>query len=129
MSGNAPSHKVYAIEGEGEEAFWTRIGSAWPHKDGKGFNITLSALPCNGRVQLQSRSNPKAFDAAKKKRTTYASGKVNVGTGMKKTVKLKLTKQGKKLLRRKKKLKVWANMTFGKGAQKVISTQRTKVKR
>lgn len=93
------------------------------------FTCNISLLPCNGRVQLQSRSNPKAFDAAKKKRTTYASGKVNVGTGMKKTVKLKLTKQGKKLLRRKKKLKVWANISFGKGAQKVISTQKTKVKR
>ena len=53
MSGNAPSHKVYAIEGEGEDAFWTRIGSAWPHKDGKGFNITLSALPVNGRIVIR----------------------------------------------------------------------------
>ena len=51
MSDNKkPTHKVFVVEereGEGkdEDAFWTRVGSAWPHKDGKGFNIVLSALP------------------------------------------------------------------------------------
>ena len=93
------------------------------------LTCNISLLPCSGRVQLQSRSNPNAFDAAKSKRATYASGKVKVGTGKRKTVKLKLTKQGKKLLKRKKKVRVWANVTFGKGAQKVISTQKTKIKR
>ena len=33
------------------------------------------------------------------------------------------------VLKRKKKVRVWANVTFGKGAQKVISTQKTKIKR
>ena len=51
MSDNKkPTHKVFVVEereGEGkdEDAFWTRVGSAWPHKDGKGYNIVLSALP------------------------------------------------------------------------------------
>jgi hypothetical protein len=40
-------------EGEGNDAFWTRIGSAWPHKDGKGLNLVLSALPINGRLVLR----------------------------------------------------------------------------
>jgi hypothetical protein len=35
-------HGVYVAEGEGDKAFWTRIGAAWPHDDGKGFNISLS---------------------------------------------------------------------------------------
>lgn len=57
MSGK-PSHKVFVVEdregGDGEnDAFWTRIGSAWPHKDGKGLNIVLSALPVNGRLSLR----------------------------------------------------------------------------
>jgi hypothetical protein len=57
MSGR-PSHKVFVVEdreteGEGNDAFWTRIGSAWPNKDGKGFNIALSALPINGRLVLR----------------------------------------------------------------------------
>ena len=57
MSGR-PSHKVFVVEdreteGEDNDAFWTRIGSAWPHKDGKGLNLVLSALPINGRLVLR----------------------------------------------------------------------------
>jgi CHC2-type zinc finger protein len=57
MSGK-PSHKVFVVEdraggGDDNEAFWTRIGSAWPHKDGKGLNIMLSALPTNSRLVLR----------------------------------------------------------------------------
>ena len=54
MSDNQkPTHKVFVVEGEGDDAFWTRIGSAWPHKDGKGLNVVLSALPLNGRLVLR----------------------------------------------------------------------------
>ena len=31
---------------------WTRIGVAFPHKDGTGFNIDLHALPLDGRLVL-----------------------------------------------------------------------------
>ena len=60
MSDNKkPTHKVFVVEdreGEGkdEDAFWTRVGSAWAHKDGKGFNVVLSALPVNGRLVLRT---------------------------------------------------------------------------
>lgn len=51
-----PSHDVYSVEGEGEDkSFWTRIGSAWPHTDGKGFNLALTAVPLNGRIVLRMR--------------------------------------------------------------------------
>jgi hypothetical protein len=40
-------------EGDDNDTFWTRIGSAWPHKDGKGLNLVLSALPINGRLVLR----------------------------------------------------------------------------
>jgi len=63
MSSNMPSHKVYVVEGEGDEAFWTRVGSAWAHKDGKGFNVTLSALPTNGRLVLRVPSDDDAKQA------------------------------------------------------------------
>ena len=32
---------------------WTRIGVAFPHKDGKGFNVILQALPLDGRIELR----------------------------------------------------------------------------
>ena len=62
MSGK-PSHKVFAVEdrevdpsendGEDSKGWWTRVGSAWPHKDGRGLNIVLSALPINARLVLR----------------------------------------------------------------------------
>jgi len=48
-----PSHAVYVVEGEADNAFWTKIGAAWEHQDGKGLNITLSALPLNGRLVVR----------------------------------------------------------------------------
>ena len=29
---------------------WTKVGAAFPHKDGIGFNIQLAALPTNGSL-------------------------------------------------------------------------------
>ena len=50
-------HSVYVVEGEGESAFWTKIGAAWRHEDGKGFNISLTCMPLNGRLVVRE---PKA---------------------------------------------------------------------
>jgi hypothetical protein len=39
---------VFVVEDEGEaKSFWTRVGSAWPHRDGAGFNVAFAALPVN----------------------------------------------------------------------------------
>ena len=47
-----PAFTAYAVTGEGKQAFWTRIGSVWPHNHGEGFNIDLHALLTNGRIVL-----------------------------------------------------------------------------
>jgi hypothetical protein len=31
---------------------WTKIGVAFPHKEGGGFDVELKALPLNGRIVL-----------------------------------------------------------------------------
>jgi hypothetical protein len=46
-------HQVFVVDGEGDNAFWTKVGAAWKHEDGKGFNITLSAMPVNGRLVIR----------------------------------------------------------------------------
>jgi hypothetical protein len=52
--GSKPSHKAFVVEGEGDSAFWTRCGSAWPHKDGKGLNVQLpTGLAVSGRLVLR----------------------------------------------------------------------------
>lgn len=48
-----PSHVAYHVRNrEGGEGFGTRIGSAWPHADGNGFNIQLETVPLDGRIAL-----------------------------------------------------------------------------
>jgi hypothetical protein len=50
---NRPSHGVYVVEGEGQEAHWTKVGAAWPHKDGDGFSLQLIAVPVSGRLSIR----------------------------------------------------------------------------
>jgi hypothetical protein len=49
-----PSHIVYHVrDREGQKGFFTRIGAAWPHNDGKGFNIQIEIMPLDGRITLR----------------------------------------------------------------------------
>jgi hypothetical protein len=36
-----------------DKASWLRIGIAFPHKDGKGFNAELRAVPVSGKLVLR----------------------------------------------------------------------------
>lgn len=55
-----PSHVAYQVrDREGKKSFWTRIGSAWPHADGKGFNIQIEAVPLDGRITLRVATEKK----------------------------------------------------------------------
>jgi hypothetical protein len=52
--GKKPSHTVYHVrEGGKDQSFWNRVGSAWAHDDGKGFNVQLHVVPLDGRVVLR----------------------------------------------------------------------------
>lgn len=60
MTTNNPSIRfdAYVVEnyqdnGGAEKATWMRIGVAFPHKDGKGFNIKLRATPVDGELVLR----------------------------------------------------------------------------
>lgn len=48
-----PAFDAFVVDGDGDDAFWTKIGAAWPHDDKKGFNVQLTALPVNGRIALR----------------------------------------------------------------------------
>ena len=46
-----PTHRVYSvIRREGQDDFWLNLGLAFPHKDGKGFNLMLQSLPIDGKL-------------------------------------------------------------------------------
>ena len=53
-----PTHNAYQVRnfksGGADRASWTKIGSAWAHNDGKGFNIRLFATPIDGEIVLRT---------------------------------------------------------------------------
>ena len=49
---NAYTVREYDRNGE-TQSDWMRIGVAFPHDDGKGFNVTLHALPIDGKVVVR----------------------------------------------------------------------------
>ncbi len=56
----SPSHIAYQVrDREGKKGFWTRIGSAWAHADGSGFNVQLECIPLDGRITLRVASEKK----------------------------------------------------------------------
>lgn len=44
-------------EGKGGKAFFTKIGAAFPAKNGDGWNLVLDALPIDGQVFLRTPSD------------------------------------------------------------------------
>ena len=55
-----PSHIAYHVrDREGGKAFWNRIGSAWAHADGNGFNVQLDCNPVDGRLTLRVATEKK----------------------------------------------------------------------
>jgi hypothetical protein len=49
-----PNYIAYQVQSrEGKKSFWRRIGGAWMHADGNGFNVQLEVLPIDGRITLR----------------------------------------------------------------------------
>ncbi|MDI1346596.1 MAG: hypothetical protein PSV22_21250 [Pseudolabrys sp.] len=61
----AKMYRVYSIiKREKQDDYWLNIGVAFPHEDGKGFNVMLQALPIhdNGKIVLREHE-PKDHEA------------------------------------------------------------------
>jgi hypothetical protein len=43
----------YEDEAGAEKSNWTRIGVAFPHKDGNGLNVELKAIPVSGKLVIR----------------------------------------------------------------------------
>ncbi len=43
---------VFAVTEKGERSFWTRVGAAFPNRDGS-MTVKLDALPMNGTLQIR----------------------------------------------------------------------------
>ena len=54
MTSKGPAFNVYTVDDrDDDDPFWLKIGAAFPHKDNKGFNVVLSALPTDARLVLR----------------------------------------------------------------------------
>lgn len=49
-----PSHIAYQVRENGDKSYFNNIGTAFEHKDGKGFNINLESVPVDGKVTLRT---------------------------------------------------------------------------
>jgi hypothetical protein len=52
---NKPTHIAYVVndpkEGSDRKAIWHRVGSIWPHKNGKGFDLVIpEGISVAGRI-------------------------------------------------------------------------------
>ena len=75
MAGQQPAYRAFTvIKREGEEDFWLRIGPAFPHHSGDGYNVILQALPIpdgDGTCKIVLRP-PKDDKNAEDERTRQA---------------------------------------------------------
>ena len=47
------AYTVKPIE-DGQNSVWSKIGAAWAHKDGQGYEVRMDALPVDGRIVLRT---------------------------------------------------------------------------
>jgi hypothetical protein len=65
----SPTHRAYYVtdaQAEGKKDDWIELGAAWEHRDSKGFDVVLKAMPIgdfNGRITLR-KIEPKKEPAA-----------------------------------------------------------------
>lgn len=58
QDGNAPGRKpdyiAYNVTGDKEgKGYFNKVGAAWQHKDGQGYDLQLESMPVNGRITLR----------------------------------------------------------------------------
>ena len=64
-----PDMTVYHVTERGaddnKKVFWARIGAAWSHGDGEGFNLALDLIPTDmqaGRIVIRAKKPEGATD-------------------------------------------------------------------
>lgn len=68
--GNGPDFIAYSVRdrGQDKDAAWNRVGAAWGHKDGKGYDVQLDATPVDGRVTLREQRREEYREARRSDR-------------------------------------------------------------
>jgi hypothetical protein len=71
-SNREPAYRAYTvIKRDGQDDFWLALGAAFPHQDGKGFNVVLQALPIDGKIVLREEA-PQDRDEPPRRRDNHS---------------------------------------------------------
>jgi len=54
---NNPTHIVYSVTGEGDNAYWDKIGAAWEHQDREGMTQVLRILGHETKLVVRKAKN------------------------------------------------------------------------
>jgi len=75
-----PTHRAFTvIRRDGQDDYWLNIGLAFPHKDGKGFNIVLQASPLDGKLVIREIAEDDAAQPAPQQRGRQDAGRSGQG--------------------------------------------------
>jgi len=57
-NGKKPDLIAYDVRDRenGKKGIWSTVGAVWFHKDGKGADVLLHAIPLTGRIVLRERT-------------------------------------------------------------------------
>lgn len=55
---------VFVVDERSQDRkFWTRVGAAWAHEDGKGYNLEIvPGISVSGRLVIRERKQDEAQD-------------------------------------------------------------------
>lgn len=55
---------VFVVDERNQDRkFWTRVGAAWPHEDGKGYNLEIiPGISVSGRLVIREKKQDDAQD-------------------------------------------------------------------
>src|SRR4051812_45719687 len=57
---NRPTHNIFQVIGDGENAIWIRVGAAWLHKDERGAHLVFNSFPLTGKIVMRERNDREA---------------------------------------------------------------------
>lgn len=115
-TGAGPAPQVPAGVGPGITAPIALIGRVLAVNNGAvrlPIRCSLTGARCIGTVRLQSGAVGVAAVAKKRRLKTFGSARVSIPAGRQAKVRVRLNKAGRKLVRSKRRVKVWANASIG----------------
>lgn len=54
ISPRQPTHRLYVVKGDDQNARWTEVGAAWSNRDGQGFSLALDSIPLGSRIAMRA---------------------------------------------------------------------------